>query len=142
MFSRRQSDPECFETLIAHLRAEGHDAFADQLADMIHHTAWTTGSELNGELALASAPGHFGLASLDELDLRQSRLIVVFPHRCESVALTGLPQLREAACVIGQPAELGNRKAQPWDGKPLRFTAPGQVAVLAAPTTCGGLSGA
>jgi hypothetical protein len=44
---------EPFDELIALLRAEGHAELADRLDDMIRHTAWTTGSELNGELGLA-----------------------------------------------------------------------------------------
>lgn len=82
---------------------------------------------------LAAAKGHFGLASLDELDMRQSQQVVVLPHQCAEVDLGGLRQLRGALCAIGQPAQLTRCKPQPWDGKPLRFTAPGQVAVLAAP---------
>jgi len=48
---RRQTDPEGFEKLIVQLRAEGHAEMADRLDDLLHHTAWTTGSELNGVLA-------------------------------------------------------------------------------------------
>ncbi|MEN6548308.1 MAG: hypothetical protein ABFE07_19885 [Armatimonadia bacterium] len=46
-------DAAPFDDLIAQARAEGHTAFADRLDDLLHHTAWTTGSELLGELGLA-----------------------------------------------------------------------------------------
>lgn len=49
---RRQTDPEGLEKLMVQLRAEGHTEVADRLDDILHHTAWTTGSELNGVLGL------------------------------------------------------------------------------------------
>lgn len=45
--------PAPFDDLIAQARAEGHTDFADRLDDLLYHTAWTTGSELLGELGLA-----------------------------------------------------------------------------------------
>jgi hypothetical protein len=39
-----------FDELIASLRADGLDGEADRLHDLLHKTAWTTGSELVGEL--------------------------------------------------------------------------------------------
>ena len=39
-----------FDDLIASLRADGLDGEADRLHDLLHKTAWTTGSELMGEL--------------------------------------------------------------------------------------------
>jgi hypothetical protein len=44
---------ECFDELIQQLRVEGHAEAADRLDSLLHHTAWTTGSELLGELGLA-----------------------------------------------------------------------------------------
>lgn len=42
-----------FDELIASLRADGLSADADRLHFMIHKVAWTTGSELIGELGQA-----------------------------------------------------------------------------------------
>ena len=39
-----------FDELIASLRADGLGGEADRLHDLLHKTAWTTGSELMGEL--------------------------------------------------------------------------------------------
>jgi hypothetical protein len=44
---------ECFDALIAQLRTEGHRDTADKLDHLLHKVAWTTGSELLGELGLA-----------------------------------------------------------------------------------------
>ena len=44
---------ECFDELIQQLRAEGHGEAAERLDSVLHHTAWTTSSELLGELGLA-----------------------------------------------------------------------------------------
>jgi len=44
---------ECFDELICQLRAEGHIEPADRLHTLLHKVAWTTGSELIGELGLA-----------------------------------------------------------------------------------------
>ncbi|MBI4963406.1 MAG: hypothetical protein HY913_09015 [Desulfomonile tiedjei] len=41
-----------FETLITMLRSEGHDQVAQRLHMLLHEIAWTTGSELTGELGL------------------------------------------------------------------------------------------
>ncbi len=41
-----------FDELIRELRAEGHAAVAANLDELLHHTGWTTGSELMGELGL------------------------------------------------------------------------------------------
>jgi hypothetical protein len=40
------------DVLIARLSSEGHPADAQKLDDLLHGTAWTTGSELLGELML------------------------------------------------------------------------------------------
>lgn len=42
----------CFEELIGRLRIEGHNVTANKLDCLLHETAWTTGSELMGELGL------------------------------------------------------------------------------------------
>jgi len=41
---------DCFEQLIARLQAEGHGDVAAKLDYLLHKVAWTTGSELLGEL--------------------------------------------------------------------------------------------
>lgn len=41
-----------FDALIATLSAEGHDQIAQKLHTLLHEVAWTTGSELMGELGL------------------------------------------------------------------------------------------
>lgn len=41
-----------FDELISMLRAEGHGHFAQRLHTLLHEVAWTTGSELMGELGL------------------------------------------------------------------------------------------
>jgi len=41
---------ECFEELILRLRVAAHSATADKLDFILHRVAWTTGSELIGEL--------------------------------------------------------------------------------------------
>lgn len=51
--SAGHDDDAAFDDLIASLHAEGHDEDAARLDDLLHHTAWTTGSELLGELGLA-----------------------------------------------------------------------------------------
>lgn len=43
---------QCFEQLIVNLRAEGHGDVAAKLDYLLHKLAWTTGSELLGELGL------------------------------------------------------------------------------------------
>jgi len=43
----------CFRRLIQQLRGEHFDEAAERLDDLLHHTAWTTGDELIGELGLA-----------------------------------------------------------------------------------------
>ena len=53
MGSDPQTGYECFDELIRRLRAEGHVAPADKLHRLLHEVAWTTGSELIGELGLA-----------------------------------------------------------------------------------------
>jgi hypothetical protein len=50
--SGRQIDYECFEELMRQLQTAGHAAMAQKLDDMLHRVAWTTGSELIGELGL------------------------------------------------------------------------------------------
>ena len=45
-------DYEIFEELIRQLRVAGHDTTADKLDFLLHRVAWTTGSELIGELGL------------------------------------------------------------------------------------------
>ena len=44
---------QAVDDLIAKLHAEGHPADAQKLNDLLHGTAWTTSSELLGELMLA-----------------------------------------------------------------------------------------
>lgn len=41
---------DCFDELIALLRHDGFSAQADRLNVLLHQVAWTTGSELLGEL--------------------------------------------------------------------------------------------
>jgi hypothetical protein len=43
---------ECFDRLIAGLKAEGYQAEAQRLHSILHEVAWTTSSELVGELGL------------------------------------------------------------------------------------------
>jgi hypothetical protein len=43
---------ECFDRLIAALQAEGQIADAQTLHTLLHEVAWTTSSELLGELGL------------------------------------------------------------------------------------------
>ena len=50
MSSSTQISYDCFDELIAQLRASGHMSAADRLDFMLHRVAWTTGSELLGEL--------------------------------------------------------------------------------------------
>jgi hypothetical protein len=50
MGSSTQISYECFDELIAQLRAAGHASTADKLDFMLRRVAWTTGSELLGEL--------------------------------------------------------------------------------------------
>jgi hypothetical protein len=45
-------DYECFEELIKLLQTSGNTATAQRLDDLLHRVAWTTGSELIGELGL------------------------------------------------------------------------------------------
>ena len=45
-----QIDYECFEELIRQLRSAGHTSAAQKLDQTLHGVAWTTGSELIGEL--------------------------------------------------------------------------------------------
>jgi len=52
MSSREQADYEPFDELISQLRAEGFEEVAAKLHTHLHETAWTTGSELLGELGL------------------------------------------------------------------------------------------
>jgi hypothetical protein len=54
MGSDPQTGYECFDELIRRLRAEGHVAPADKLHRLPHEVAWTTGSELIGELGFPS----------------------------------------------------------------------------------------
>jgi len=50
MSSSAQISYDCFDELIAQLRAGGHASTADKLDFMLHRVAWTTSSELLGEL--------------------------------------------------------------------------------------------
>ena len=52
MSSGSQSDYRCFDELIRRLRVEGYDEPAKRLHALLHEVAWTTGSELLGELGL------------------------------------------------------------------------------------------
>ena len=52
MTPRSQIDYECFEELLHRLQAAGHTATAQELDTLLHRVAWTTGSELIGELGL------------------------------------------------------------------------------------------
>jgi hypothetical protein len=52
MSSPAQNSYNCFDDLIAQLRAAGHESTADRLDVMLHRVAWSTGSELLGELGL------------------------------------------------------------------------------------------
>lgn len=51
MSPRTQIDYKCFEELVHQLQDAGHTATARKLDEMLH-LAWTTGSELIGELGL------------------------------------------------------------------------------------------
>jgi hypothetical protein len=50
MSSSPQINYDCFDELITELRASGHAETADKLDFILHRVAWTTGSELLGEL--------------------------------------------------------------------------------------------
>jgi hypothetical protein len=50
MSSSTEISYECFDDLVAQLRAAGTVSTADKLDFMLHRVAWTTGSELLGEL--------------------------------------------------------------------------------------------
>lgn len=52
MSASPQIDYRCFEELITKLQKEGFTRFADKLDFLLHRVAWTTGSELIGELGL------------------------------------------------------------------------------------------
>jgi hypothetical protein len=43
---------QIFEELLSALRTEGHDQISQRLHVLLHEVAWTTGSELMGELGL------------------------------------------------------------------------------------------
>ncbi len=53
MSSGSQSGYECFDELIRQLRVEGYDEPANKLYTLLYEVAWTTCSELLGELGLA-----------------------------------------------------------------------------------------
>ena len=44
---------DCFRELIPELRREHFDEIADKVDSILNHVAWTTGSELIGELGAA-----------------------------------------------------------------------------------------
>jgi len=50
MSSPTQISYDCFDELIAQLQADGYTGTAEKLDLMLHRIAWTTGSELLGEL--------------------------------------------------------------------------------------------
>jgi hypothetical protein len=52
MSSGPQIDYECFEELVRQLQTAGHTTTAQKLDYTLHRVAWTTGSELIGELGL------------------------------------------------------------------------------------------
>ncbi|MEW6403963.1 MAG: hypothetical protein AB1649_19385 [Chloroflexota bacterium] len=52
MNSTSRTGEDAFEKLITMLRSEGHDQVAQRLHMLLHEMAWTTGSELTGELGL------------------------------------------------------------------------------------------
>lgn len=52
MSSTKQTGYECFDELIRQLRVEGHVQPAARLHTLLHEVAWTSGSELIGELGL------------------------------------------------------------------------------------------
>ncbi len=53
MSSTAQTGYECFDELIRQRRLEGYVQPAARLHTLLHEVAWTTGSELIGELGLA-----------------------------------------------------------------------------------------
>ena len=53
MIADTQTGYECFDELTHQLRAEGCEETAGKLHALLHETAWTTSSELLGELGLA-----------------------------------------------------------------------------------------
>jgi hypothetical protein len=65
MGSDPQTGYECFDELIRRLRAEGHVAPADKLHRLLHEVAWTTGSELIGELRLAILTFQLSMPALE-----------------------------------------------------------------------------
>gem|GEM_PF-951494 len=52
MNGRSQSSATDFEILISTLRAEGHEQAARKLDELLHEVAWTSSSEMVGELGL------------------------------------------------------------------------------------------
>ena len=85
---------------------------------------------------VGDAQGHYGLCGLDGKDLRETRQLLVLPHQCESVDVSGLSHLRDAHCCIGPPGRPDNPV---WHGSPHTLVAPihfppgalGQVAIIA-----------
>ncbi len=55
MSDEQKSEHKSFDELIVQLRAEGFKETATKLYSLLHETAWTTGSELIGELGLVLA---------------------------------------------------------------------------------------
>lgn len=53
MDSAQRTNQDYFEELLVQLRTEGHTQAAEQLDSVLHHTAYTTGSELLGEVGRA-----------------------------------------------------------------------------------------
>ncbi len=52
MNSASKTAQDDFEELISTLRAEGHEQAALRLQELLHDVAWTSASELTGELGL------------------------------------------------------------------------------------------
>ena len=51
-FTRLDDFYKAVDNLIERLKAVGHPEEANKLDSLLHHSAWTTGSELLGELTL------------------------------------------------------------------------------------------
>lgn len=94
------------------------------------------GAESQGTMSIAGtviaqADGHFGIVALDGKDLRESGRLLVLPHLCALVRITGTTGLQNAWQCLWS-ASTGRHGQTPFNGTlDLGGLAPGRIAVVA-----------
>jgi len=89
MSGRPQTDQDDFEQLVLMLRAEGHGQVAQTLHTLLHEVAWTSESELTGELGLE-------ILRFQRSDRKASPALQELLHRCMAAVKKVWPNIEKA----------------------------------------------